>query len=1032
MKKTNRSLSLSAACLLKLCCAFVIVAFGVSSALADVVYVTSMPQGCTSTSASGPCLPPNSNGTYTEVSVTLGNTGIKGSAPGRPVTPNFSRYYASSISLTSTASGVDVKPVLGIPTWVYQIDYNWNGTAGNSTTNAILSMTATGGTLSTNSTPLMQRGFSDNATKAASWLFMGYITNTVAQPTISFRYQSGEANAGSGNRLLFDCWRFTAVAPCLSVGTVQVTGPLATNVANVQVTGVSSTATNVTVYQNAGTGFTNVGSLAVSSPGNTVAVPVAAGKLVKGAQVGATQWIGGQEGCTPTAGTIVGGGANPRIRMVASIRQPGGLTGPIGVNGNGPSATIYWIKATGGSTTAGPTGGQVLTPSPCWQTVVFSPSDPRAVWNAGAVTLPDPNQFGILEGLSFAMDDTTDTGPVKIYIDNIRNGSTMIQDFENETNGTPTVQFAIPGNSGTTSGNMIGAPNSSAIAQDNAASGTNSALIQWQWASQSAANWIRLNALASGGNVPTPNPEVDLTLPIAVDVLVLPVNQSSGHSLGLITPLEDQTNCPGDNVTFTANATPTTGTGAYTYQWARNGVNIPGATSSSFTTNTVKGTTAGKFSVNINDGTCGVNLTNTLTVQQVADINPPPVDTVANLGDPTSMAVGANMNACSGTLFYQWRHAGTNVPGGTEASLGIPNAQLTDAGVYDVIVANAYDSVTSAPAKLYVVDGANQIVGSGSGLLGLYYSNHLSTAPFTGTAAWTNTDGQVNFDWGTGAPDQFFNSPSLVNTDHFTVRWYGQLQPGWAQPYTFYTTNDDGIRLWVNGQLVIDSWVNQSASGHSGSINLGTNTVPIIVEYFENTSSAVAKLAWDSLSQSKDFIAQSQLYPAVTFDLPTVAMTSPTNSSSWNSGTGVPFSATVVTNSAVINKVQFYRGTSTLIGEALTPPYNYTWANPAAGNYSVFARVVYDISSSADTAAVNISVVNPQPAFMFTPAYSGANVHLSGTGAVGQTFVLQQATNLTAPVNWNSVATNSAGSGSFRFDINPSPYPASFFRVQSR
>ena len=146
------------------------------------------------------------------------------------------------------------------------------------------------------------------------------------------------------------------------------------------------------------------------------------------------------------------------------------------------------------------------------------------------------------------------------------------------------------------------------------------------------------------------------------------------------------------------------------------------------------------------------------------------------------------------------------------------------------MITNSFGSVISSNATLHVVDVANQVVGTGTGLLGLYYSNHLSSAPFVGTPSWTNVDPQIAFSWFAGAPDDSFNFPSLVNTDHFTVRWVGQLQGEWNQTYNLYTTNDDGLRLWVNGQLVIDSWVNQSgAVEHSGTIPLTTNLQDILL-----------------------------------------------------------------------------------------------------------------------------------------------------------------------------------------------------------
>ena len=336
----------------------------ISPALADVVYVTSMVQGCTATTVCGNV---NTNGTYSEVNLTLGVTGIKGTAPDRPVTPTASRAYLSGTSLTDTTAGVDIKPTLAIPGGVYQIDYNWNGTAGNASTNVILTVSSADGTLSTNSTPIFQRSFANTTVKAASWLLLGYITNNpnVTQPTISFRYESGEVNATLQNRLLFDCWRFTLVEPCLFVPTVGVTGPLATNLNEVVVTGVSSNATTVTVYQNSGSGMVQIGTKAtgVTEGNNTVTVS----GLVKGAKVAATQTIGAQQGCVPTAGTTVGGGPNPRVRAVFSIRETSSI-GPVGEPGDTTSGNIHFLGASG-VLSGSPTNGPVLNPSTNWQTL---------------------------------------------------------------------------------------------------------------------------------------------------------------------------------------------------------------------------------------------------------------------------------------------------------------------------------------------------------------------------------------------------------------------------------------------------------------------------------------------------------------------------------------------------------------------------------------------------------------------------------------------------------------------------------------
>jgi PA14 domain./Ricin-type beta-trefoil lectin domain. len=121
------------------------------------------------------------------------------------------------------------------------------------------------------------------------------------------------------------------------------------------------------------------------------------------------------------------------------------------------------------------------------------------------------------------------------------------------------------------------------------------------------------------------------------------------------------------------------------------------------------------------------------------------------------------------------------------------------------------------------------------------------------TLALTRNDAQVDFSWsgspGTGVP-----------ADQFSVRWTGQVIPRYSQTYTFSTVSDDGVRLWVNGFLVIDNWTVHLATTNTGTIALTAGqTYPIKLEYFDGTGTAVARLRWTSSSQSLEVVPNSQL-----------------------------------------------------------------------------------------------------------------------------------------------------------------------------
>lgn len=128
---------------------------------------------------------------------------------------------------------------------------------------------------------------------------------------------------------------------------------------------------------------------------------------------------------------------------------------------------------------------------------------------------------------------------------------------------------------------------------------------------------------------------------------------------------------------------------------------------------------------------------------------------------------------------------------------------------------------------------------------GTYFDN----IDFTGPAV-RQLDARIAFDWGARSP-----LPSM-GPDAFSVRWKGVIQPDFTEDYTFYAVTDDGFRLWLNDQLIIDSWIEQAPTEHASEpIRLQAGgRYEIKVEYYENTGTAVAMLLWSSASQAKAVI----------------------------------------------------------------------------------------------------------------------------------------------------------------------------------
>jgi hypothetical protein len=232
-------------------------------------------------------------------------------------------------------------------------------------------------------------------------------------------------------------------------------------------------------------------------------------------------------------------------------------------------------------------------------------------------------------------------------------------------------------------------------------------------------------------------------------------------------------------------------------------------------------------------------------------------------GNTASFIVGATGHIPAGEpLGYQWQTNDVDITDATNATLSIPNAQIANAGPYHVIVSNGFGFATSVVVHLDVAP-IGVAPGNGTGLLGAYYTTHFPTNAFISATGPTlsRVDPLVDFNFGSGSP-----SPS-VSADNFTVRWSGQVQALGDDTYTFSTISDDGVRLWVNGQKLVDNWTPHGPTTNSGTITLnGSQKYTLQFEYFEAAVSAVARLWWSNALGGVTFepIPTQQLYPAAT------------------------------------------------------------------------------------------------------------------------------------------------------------------------
>ena len=172
----------------------------------------------------------------------------------------------------------------------------------------------------------------------------------------------------------------------------------------------------------------------------------------------------------------------------------------------------------------------------------------------------------------------------------------------------------------------------------------------------------------------------------------------------------------GTNVSFSVTAT---GTAPLHYQWRKDGSNLSGATTSSYSIGSISTNDSGNFAVVITNSAGSItSAVAVLNVLLPPSILTPPQNLTVNTGDTATFSVAASG---SPTLTYQWKFGGNNLAGATTSSLSVTNVQPAHQGDYTVSISNAVGALTSPAAHLTVLSGtpsplqlANWQVGNGS------------------------------------------------------------------------------------------------------------------------------------------------------------------------------------------------------------------------------------------------------------------------------------------------------------------------------
>lgn len=151
----------------------------------------------------------------------------------------------------------------------------------------------------------------------------------------------------------------------------------------------------------------------------------------------------------------------------------------------------------------------------------------------------------------------------------------------------------------------------------------------------------------------------------------------------------------------------------------------------------------------------------------------------------------------------------------------------------------------------FLVKFGINIFGPKHGLLAHYYNNINLKSP----AAVEKIDGNIDFLWGDASPH-----PRI--TGKFSARWEGRIKIEESGNYTFFIDSDEGVRLFLDDDMIIDTWLDKNRQvENSGDVYLTEGFHKMKCEYYFNRQHAHIKLLWSSESLKKRTVKSKVLYP---------------------------------------------------------------------------------------------------------------------------------------------------------------------------
>jgi hypothetical protein len=843
--------------------------------------------------------------------------------------------------------------------------------------------TATGAVIGFGSTPVVQEVVDNLASELTVTYVPATVATTAAAVIPSITAQPISQTVTAGSPVTFSVTATGTPAPTFQwkKGDVAISG--ATNASyTIQSVATSDAGSySVTATSTAGTVTSTAATLSVNVPPSITTAPVSQ-TATAGTGVTFTAVVAGTPAPTyqwSKGGVAINGATNASFAIAA-----------VAV-GDAGSYTVTATNAAGNVTSSAATLTvnvlPVITTQPASQTVTVGSSvtftaaasgtpAPTFVWSKGGVAINGATSATY----TIASVATSDAGTYTVKATNAAGNVAS-----NPATLTVNVPAAITTQPSANATYVVGNTLSLSVG----ATGTPTPTYQWRKAGTNISGATNASfSIATLGLTDAGTYDVVVTNSAGTatsNAVTFAVNQGPV----ITTQPAAQTMGAGGNVTFSVAAT---GTPAPTYQWSKGGSAISGATSASYTISSITTNDAGSYTVTVANSVATVTSSAaTLTVNTGPAIATHPASQTVAINGNVSFNVVASGNPAP---TYQWRKAGTNISGATNATYTITGVTQASAGSYDVVVSNSVGNVTSDAATLTVNTPPAILTQSAAGTPSLVGSNLTITVTTSGsptpTYQWKKNNVAIN---GATNASLTFTSMTLADAAAYTVVATNSLGTAESSPYNLVVYQAPAIITQPISQTIsagASVTFTAAASGTpaptyqwkkgSTAINGATNA--------SYTITTVATADAGSYSVVATNAAGSATSDAATLTVNTgpVIATQPTAAASYLVGGSVTLS--VVASGSPAPTYQWRKAGTALNGATNASFTIASLALADAGSYDV---VLTNLVGTTTSNAVSL-VVNQAPAITTQPTSqtvtAGGNVTFSvvATGTPAPTF----------------------------------------------